>query len=247
MALPDAAAIETAALKAWPGLEAEYDGKWVRRAAGGYSKRANSVQSLDVADDGDAERRIAAAADWLTSRNLRPVFRLTPLAGPGIHAALNTMGWTEVEPSLLMAMALAAVEPDPRVSLLSPTDPKFLDAQQVLQGYDAETRGKLTAVVQALRVPAVGLVLAEDGRPLASALMAVADGIVVTGNVITDQTRRREGLSSAVHTSGLAWAREGGATSAALNVLAANAGAIALYERLGYRRQYGYSYRLPSR
>ena len=45
--------------------------------------------------------------------------------------------------------------------------------------------------------------------------------------------------------TGLAWAREAGATIAALNVAADNGAAQALYAGLGYRRMYDYAYRTP--
>jgi len=75
--------------------------------------------------------------------------------------------------------------------------------------------------------------------------MAIADGIVIAGNVITDRTRRRQGLGSAMMRTGLAWAQARGATVAALNVQADNAAGKALYGALGYTRQYDYTYRIP--
>ena len=68
-------------------------------------------------------------------------------------------------------------------------------------------------------MPACGIVLRNaEGDPVATALMAIADGIVITGNVITDPTQRRKGHGAAMMRSGLAWAHGAGATVAALNV-----------------------------
>jgi hypothetical protein len=77
--------IELAGLKAWPGIEVEYDGAWVRRAAGGYTKRVNSVQCLDPADDGNLPARIAASRRWFESRHLPPIFRITALSAPAVN------------------------------------------------------------------------------------------------------------------------------------------------------------------
>ena len=93
--------------------------------------------------------------------------------------------------------------------------------------------------------PATGVVVYRDGEPVASGLMAISHDIVITGNVITDPTRRRQGLAAAMMRTGLHWAHEAGAKIAALNVQADNAAAKALYAGLGYRHQYDYSYRLP--
>ncbi len=245
-ALPGASAIERAGLLAWPGLEVEWDGQWVRRAAGGYTKRANSVQSLDPADDGDAPARLAASRTWFESRGLQPVFRVTPLAGPGILRALDAAGWISIDHSRLMAMPLGDIEADPSGVLFEPLDLRFLDVQQRLQGYSVRTVGKLRDLLGALTVAARGVVhYSPDRRPVAASLMAVAGGIVVTGNVVTDPNERRKGYAAAMMRTGLAWARQAGATVAALNVAAENSAGLGLYRSLGYRAQYEYRYRVP--
>jgi len=73
----------------------------------------------------------------------------------------------------------------------------------------------------------------------------VGNGIVITGNVITDTAQRRKGYGAAMMRTGLAWARSAGATIAALNVAADNSAGQALYRSLGYARQYDYTYRIP--
>ena len=89
MGLPGVREIDIAGRKAWPGVEREHDGSWVRRAGGGYTRRANSVQCLDPADDENVVARIAASRRWFETRGLRPVFRITPLTGPRLRAALD--------------------------------------------------------------------------------------------------------------------------------------------------------------
>ena len=63
-------------------------------------------------------------------------------------------------------------------------------------------------------------------------------------DVVTEPGERRRGHAVALLDTGLAWARSEGARFAALNVEADNAAALALYDRLGYRRQYDYVYRV---
>ena len=245
MALPGADVFERAGLKAWPGIEVEWDGGWVRRAAGGYTQRANSVQALDPADEADAPGRIAAAAEWFRARSIRPTFRVTPLAGRGVVEALDAVGWDAIDNSHLFAMELGATDPDPRGKTYDLLDPAFLAVQQRLQAYSDERLDKLKALLAVVEEPGKGVVLWSDGEPVATALMVVADGIVITGNVITDMTRRREGFAAAMMRTGLAWAREAGARIAALNVAADNPAGQALYRGLGYARQYDYVYRTP--
>ena len=246
MALPGAEVFERAGLRAWPGIEVEHDGHWVRRAANGYTKRANSVQPLDPADVADAPARIAAARTWFERRGLRSAFRITPLAGGAVVDALDAAGWVAIDHSQLWAMDLGSTAPDPRGELLAPDDRRFLDAQQRLQDYSDVQRHGLAALLAALDVPAAGIVLAgADGAPAASGLVAIADGIAVAGNVVTDRAQRRQGLAAAMMRSGLDWAYRQGARIAALNVMAGNDAALALYRGLGFRPQYDYCYRVP--
>ena len=246
MALSEVDLFERAGLKAWPGIEVEWDGSWVRRAANGYTQRANSVQSFDHADDADAVARLEAARTWFTTRGIRPTFRVTPQAGPAILAALDAAGWREADRSHLFAMELGSIEPDPRGQLYDLLDPTFLSVQKYLRGYTDEKLAKLRAVLKAVDGPGRGIVLyTPEGAPVASALMAIGDGVVVTGNVITDTRQRRRGYGAAMMRTGLAWAKSAGAHLAALNVAADNPGAQALYAGLGFTRRYDYSYRYP--
>lgn len=245
MALPDVEAFERAGLRAWPSLEEKWDGGWVRRAASGYTKRANSVQCFDPEDGEDADLRIISASSWMVIRGLKPVFRITPLSNPDLNETLDDAGWQSIDASHLLAMELGEHAPDAEAQCLGVLDPVFLAAQQHLSDLSDEVAAKMRQLLAAFAVPATGVVLFRDGQAVASGLMAVADGIVLTGNVVTDTTRRRQGLGAAMMHSGLAWARDNGATVAALNVQADNAAAKALYAGLGYAHQYDYSYRIP--
>lgn len=246
MELPSVTVFERSGLLAWPGIEAEWDGAWVRRSANGYTKRANSVQCLDPADDSDVESRIAASVDWFGDRGLPPVFRVTPLTGPRASAAMDRLGWATIDASYQYAMPLTPMESDPRCRLYAVTDPLFQSFAERLQNYSPVQMAGLKALLGAVVVPASGVVLHDsDGAPVASCIKCVADGIVVTGNVVTDPAHRRKGHAGAMMRTGLAWAQQNGARFAALNVQADNPAAQALYRGLGYAHQYDYSYRIP--
>lgn len=246
MALPGPIAFERAGLACWPGLDVLWDGSWVRRAAGGYTKRANSAQCFDPADDTDVAARVADARRWFEARALRPVFRLTPLTGPNLRAHLDAEGWQSIDLSHQMALELGDEHPDPRGDILPLTDPAFLAAQRDLKHLDDGEIAKLRAVLGAIAVPAAGIVLRNaEGRAVSSALTAVSGGIAITGNVVTDAAERRQGFGAAMMRTVHAWAKSAGATIAALNVQADNAAGVALYQNLGYRRRYDYVYRIP--
>ncbi|MCP8885387.1 GNAT family N-acetyltransferase [Devosia sp. XJ19-1] len=245
MALRTVEAFERAGLLAWPGIAVQWDGGWVCRSANGYTKRANSLQCFDPEDNADAAARLDRAVAWFAAQGLTPVVRTTPLESPALTAAIDARNWQTVGRSHLFAMSLEPHDPDPEGQTMPLLDPRFRAAQQALQGYEAAHLDRMQALLAVMSVPACGIVVYRDAVPAASGLMAIADGVVVAGNVITDPARRRQGLGAAMMRTGLAWARENGASTAALNVEADNFAGQALYRSLGYAHQYDYSYRIP--
>ena len=244
--LPGAMEIERAGLECWPSVEIGWDGSWARRAARGYTKRANSTQCFDPADDRDIAARVADARAWHEARNLTPIFRINELAPLALVEHLDAAGWVTLEHSRVMGMMLDEGDPDPRFAVLAVDDPDFLDAQARLKQLSPEETKQLRAVLRIIMTPACGLVLRDaDGQPVASALLAVSEGIAITGNVITAPAARRQGIAARLMRTAHAWAGLHGATVAALNVVADNEAALALYSSLGYRPLYDYVYRLP--
>jgi ribosomal protein S18 acetylase RimI-like enzyme len=242
-------AIEAACLSAWPAVSTVHDGAWIWRFAHGYSKRSNSFQSLDPADDGDAERRIAYLAALSERNGIAPVFRVTPLAGAGVVDALDRSGWLPFDESRVLAMNLAghdfAREGD--VRFFDPTDPRWFRAQMALSAASGRTVEILKSLLGLIAPEARGIVAyAQDGTPAATALAVNAGGIGVFLNVITDKTKRRQGHARRAMQAALAWTVENGARHAAIQVTADNDGAIRLYEALGFVEQYRYHYRRPA-
>jgi ribosomal protein S18 acetylase RimI-like enzyme len=107
-------------------------------------------------------------------------------------------------------------------------------------------RGADDQVTPALRltVPAVFARYGDD----AVAYAAVVDGIAVVEAVAVDPSQRRRGLAHRVLATLLDRARDEGASNAALQVMADNAPAIALYRGLGFGHHlHNYHYRRRGR
>jgi GNAT superfamily N-acetyltransferase len=86
--------------------------------------------------------------------------------------------------------------------------------------------------------------LRHDGAPVSAALGLVAHGVVFAECVATLAVFRRRGGSARIMAALEAWGAREGATIAALQAVADNAPAQALYARLDYRRVGGYHYRV---
>ncbi len=238
-------AIERATLAIWPALEVEADGGWLRRAANGYTKRANSIQCLDRRDGREARERILAGAEWLKSRGIAPVFRVTPLTTPSIVKALETVGGEVFDRSdvLVRPLAPGEFEVPGLLEFPRPTEATWLDTQRRLKALNSIEAATLAAIVERIEGPVRGLVLGgPGGAALASALIGVADGHAVAVNVVTAEASRRKGHARAMLAGGLAWAARNGAANAVIQVEAGNVAAQALYAALGFTKVYEYHY-----
>jgi len=252
--LPSILNIEAATLSAWPAITTALDGLWLARMARGYTKRSNSVQCLDPADDGDAPARLARMVDLFLLNDLPPIFRVTPLAGPGVVAALDAAGWGAFAETRVLAMTLGPKQTfGPKVAesaahcrISDATDPIWIEGLAQLLGTSPRQLEILTQIVSLIAWRNAGILLRDaNGETVAAAMAVNAGGTGVYHNVVTRADRRGEGFGRAVMAAALDWTRQAGAESAAIQVVDDNVPAIKLYRSLGFSEVYRYHYRMP--
>lgn len=245
---PSILLLEQAFLSAWPALENEADRGWVRRFADGYTKRANSVQSMDPSDDSDAEERLALFRKWAEARGIEPTFRATPLASEKVLAALNRLDWQPFEQSTVMAKPVgAAFTPKHAFKLFDATDPSWYDVQARMSGYSEDTTIALRDMLGRITTPATGILVYDDkGEVAASALTNNNEGIGVYLNVVVRPSARGQGFGRSVMQVALNWSQTAGAYWAAIQVVSDNVPAVNLYRSLGFDEIYRYHYRRPA-
>jgi GNAT superfamily N-acetyltransferase len=241
------AQLETATFTAWPAVTTAMEGMWLARFARGFTKRSNSIQCLDPEDDAEAAARLARMADLYPLNSLDPLFRVTPLAGPGVIAALDAKGWQAFEESCVLTMPLGDdFAMSEAVDVFDGVDDRYLDACIELAGYNRRTRETLAVLVNLIACRNAGIVIRDAaGEPLAAALAINALGVGIYTNVIVRADARRQGHGRKLMHAALAWTRSVGATEAAIQVVAANEPAVNLYTSLGFREAYRYHYRRP--
>ncbi|HLV57608.1 MAG TPA: GNAT family N-acetyltransferase [Natronosporangium sp.] len=248
--------LEYAANDAWPAPEQERLGDWLLRAAGGWSRRANSA--LPVGDPG---RPLPAAIDevtrWYRARGLDPAVNVPLPLARRVDAELAARGWRRGPTVLTQTAPLAVLRsrlPDGgRVRLATTPDADWLALTRPGHHPPGGSGGEVPPV--ALRV------LTGDGRiPVRFAyrygedgsLVAAARG-TVTGNgrwfglarLAVAPAARRRGLAREVIGALAAWAADLGATDAFLQVMEDNGAALALYDRLGFTTHHTYVSRSP--
>ena len=240
------AAVERAALWAWPPRETRHLRGWLLRAGGPLSpRRVNSAQTLVFDDPSRLDAAITEAEAWYAARGLPACFQLTDAAVPaGLDAALADRGYARESESLVMLgdPAAAAAGDDGTVEILHRPLQSVLAAMADPLWGDPQRRERAALLARIRRPHRYGLVTV-GGEPAAGGLV-VADGQLAGLFALRTQPPfRRQGLARRLVAACAAWARTQGAERLYLQVEADNAPAIALYAGLGFAAAYRYGYR----
>ncbi|GHD90482.1 GNAT family N-acetyltransferase [Streptomyces naganishii] len=247
------------AARAWRPVESERLGEWELRAASGFTRRANSV--LPLGDPGlPLDEALAAVRRWYGERGL-PAYVQTATGAEGTQetlcAELERRGWVREVTAELWTGALAPVAdlaggsggPE------GPGDPAegaVVLSRTADEAWLARYRRKGLSEV-ALEVLGSGpsvwfaTVPGEGGDAPAAIGRCVVDGRWASfAAVEVDPARRRRGLATAVMAALARQALAEGASAAWLQVETDNAGARALYARMGFSAHHAYHhYRAP--
>lgn len=233
--------------RGWRPVESEWLGEWELRAADGFTRRANSV--LPLGDPGlPLDAALEAVRRWYGGRGL-PAYIQTATGAEGTQellcAELERRGWVREVTAELWTGALAPVADRAEGSgvVLSRTADEAWLARYQRKGVSEV----------ALRVlgsgPSVWFasVPGADGDAPAAIGRCVVDGRWAGfGAVEVDPAVRRRGLATEVMAALARRALEEGASAAWLQVETDNAGARALYDRLGFAAHHAYHhYREP--
>ncbi|MEU7555144.1 GNAT family N-acetyltransferase [Streptomyces sp. NPDC044571] len=222
--------------RAWQPLESEPLGDWTLRASAGFTRRANSV--LPLGDPGiPLDEALARVTSWYAERDL-PAYVQAATGAAGTQemlcAELERRGWVNEVSAEVRIAALAPVadvEADvAQVRLTRAPDEDWLARYGRVE--DPAAARKVLAAGESVwfaAVPgrAIGR-LVVDGRWAGFAAVEV------------DPAHRREGLATAVMAALARRALEEGASAAWLQVETDNAGALALYEPLGFALHHAY-------
>ncbi|MER8047015.1 GNAT family N-acetyltransferase [Streptomyces sp. NPDC094032] len=231
-----------ATARAWQPVESEPLGEWTLRAAGGFTRRANSALPL-----GDPGLPLDAALDrvreWYAARDLPPYVQ-TATGGEGTQellcAELERREWRREVSAEVRIAALAPIgdlDADvTRVRLDRAFDEDWL---RRYQRFGEPGPQVLTVLgggpsVWFASVPGTGDIPAAIGRCVVDGRWAGFMAVEV------DPAQRRRGLATSVMTALARRALDEGASAAWLQVEAENDGARALYEGMGFAVHHHY-------
>ncbi|MFI6346518.1 GNAT family N-acetyltransferase [Streptomyces sp. NPDC050560] len=245
------------AARAWQPVESEPLGEWLLRAAGGFTRRANSV--LPAGDPGmPLDGALSAVREWYGARGLTPYAQVAT-GGKGtqeeLSAALEQRGWRREVTAGLWTGALGPLGDAGGAAAGAVRLSRSLDEAGAgwLRRYERfrEPRPEVRRVLEAGPSVWFATVPGDLDEATGDAVPAAIGRCVVDGRwagfmaVEVAPERRRQGLASAVMGALARRALEEGASAAWLQVEEENTGARALYERLGFTRHHEYHHYRP--
>ena len=238
--------LEELSLSALPALETVYLDGWVLRFADGYTRRANSINAL-YPGSRSLDDNLREAEELYRRHGQRVVFKLTPASLPaGLDEALAERGYALEAPTSVQTLDLTAAPAltvGPTALSEQVTD-DWLAAGYALSAVTARHLPTLRQMLARLAPPASFASLRVDGCVVSQGLGVYQSGWVGLYDIATHPEHRGRGHARQLINDLLAWAAGRGAHSAYLQVMLSNAPALRLYERMGFREQYQYWYRV---
>ena len=220
--------VEEACLNAWPCPRQLIVDGYLLRAAGGTSRRINSVNPLRGA--GAPEPAIAACEAAYAGIGRPALFRVPEIA-PALDAPLDDRGYTVEGETLTLFRPLDAPPgaPDPAIRLGDAPGEDWLALRATIGDLDAEAIRAFRGATDALMLPRAFAAVAVEGGLGAVAFAVLDRSLIVIESVATPAPLRGRGHARRAVAALLRWGVREGAVGACLQVAADNAPARALY------------------
>lgn len=245
--------VEEISLNAWPANLTLVDEGWLLRFAGGYTRRANSVNAIYRVNGDNAESviaRIARCEEIYRRRNQPVIFKMTPIVQPGdLDEILAQRGYTLDAPTGVRLRSLAEFSPpdsngNVEIQLEPDASATWIEAFSDFSALTEGQRLALSSIVANIAPLAAFVTLRVDGQALACGLAVLERQMIGLYDIVTAPAARGQGYGAQLLHALLAWGKANGAQHTYLQVMNNNLPAQRLYDKLGFREIYQYWYRV---
>jgi N-acetylglutamate synthase len=238
--------IEEISMNAWPALETIYFDGWVIRFAQGLTKRSNSVNPIY---DSKLEiiSKIEHCESLYRSRDLPVCFKITDIAQPfGIDKILEAQGYNhEFDISVrLIDIRKFKTNTNKNIQIFESTDDIWLDNFMKMNEMDSSDKHVFKKIIDKINLPKCLLTIKLDDLAIGCGLGVVEDKFIGLFDIVIDKLYRNQGFGHLMVENILGWGKNKGAEIGYLQVLTVNDPAIRMYEKIGFREEYKYWYRI---
>jgi GNAT superfamily N-acetyltransferase len=237
---------EEISMNAWPALQTVlYDG-WILRFAGGYTRRANSVNPIYHSTI-DVYQKIEYCRGFYAAKGMRTFFKITSeVHPPDLDKILETKGFTrEAETSVqTIGFAQLAIKDYGLVRIVTSLDDFWIDNFFRLSGAVSENKKTLKAMLRNIKMPKCFAYIKEKNVIVACGLGVLEQDVIGLFDIVVAPGFRGKGYGSRILQGILLWGKNEGAKVGYLQVMVDNKTALALYGKLGFKEMYRYWYRV---
>ena len=224
--------IERLHVRAWPAFETAIIHGWLWRYSGGGSQRANSVSTVDFVGDNAADALDEVEARYRARKATVRVHTYDQSAPTGIADLLQVRGYGAGETTLTMANAVDPANASADVEVAAVPSAEW---REVYLGAISESRRDVNArILSAVPQPCAYFSCRRAGQIISTALCVTDGDFAVVECMATRAEARRQGGADAVLRRLETWAAAQGTRTLALQAVAINAPAVALYAQFGY-------------
>jgi len=237
--------VEAACAVAWPTQETKLvNGYAFRHTAGATTRRNNSVNPTE--EHGEFSPDVLCEAEqYYTQLNKPTIVRVPDMLKP-IDGVLDDAGYGpgQAFTKTLFAPDISVFEWQGDVQISAKTDDKWLAFAADRAQWTKGGRQSFLKALLSISYPIMFAHIAEGDELAAIAYAVVVEDVVIIESVETAPRFRRQGRAEKLLSSLLAKSRSLGASKAALQVVAQNEAARALYKKIGFSIElYDYHYR----
>lgn len=235
-------------MNAFPALSTALVNGWVVRFSNGYAKRANSVNPIYLCSI-DTLKNIEICEEMYSCRGLDTVFKLTECeAAYEIDKLLADMGYSYEAKTNVMLKNIKGFEitaEDMRGAVIyRELKDNWFNAYTIMNKVKDESKGTLRKMLESIIVDTYYACIIEDGKIIAVGQGVAERGYVGMFDIYVHEGHRRKGLANKIMNNLIYAAAQDGNKFSYLQVVDANEPAKALYDKLGYEKQYSYWYRV---
>lgn len=235
--------LEEFSLSAWPALKTIYYDGWVLRFAGGYTRRANSINPV-YASTLAVDDKITHCKTLFKAQGIRPVFKMTDSVHPSeLDALLAERGFEAEAHTSTQIVDLDGRSFDGAITIDAQCSDEWITHYVSLNNVDPAHVPTMKRMLDNMALAAGFAQIVDGGEVVAVGLGVAGLGFVALFDIVTAPHRRNEGYGRRLVGGLLRWGQAQGAQRGFLQVMADNAPALHLYQSLGFHEVYRYWYR----
>ncbi|MGB1285591.1 MAG: GNAT family N-acetyltransferase [Aggregatilineales bacterium] len=238
--------LEKLSNRAQPAPDVEHYDGWRLRFAAGYTRRANSVHTLDGSSLPLSEK-IAYCEKRYTDAGQRVIFKMTDAVIPSnLDSVLAERGYQrEGETGVfLLDIRDKAFAPADNAHCSETLQETWLADYCRLNAVPADHQQTLQKMLTCIEPECCFLSLYDrQENCIGVALGVIEDDTAGIFDVVVDSQQRKQGYGRQLMQHLLAWSKNQGAEQVYLQVTATNTPARALYQQIGFEDIYQYWYR----